>query len=212
MILRFLVGFLFTYLLIHYLQKAVSVLYNTHILYSYSYWYSISTFTIPEMESERYICRLIWSIYFILYYYSINLKCFTHKNWNISHFSLSCRNNLWVRLNYATTHHHPPPAKICPLPLTTSQNISTATHHHLPPAKIYPPPPTTSQYISTTAYHFPKNGPPPRKSQNILIYNLFRYCFNSFFFFEMQYSFPWRFCVIKFWSVRFSNSKFSLHS
>ena len=37
--------------------------------------------------------------------------------------------------------------------------------------------------------------------------------FNSFFFFELQYSFPWRrFCVIKFWSVRFSNSKFLLHS
>ena len=40
-----------------------------------------------------------------------------------------------------------------------------------------------------------------------------RHCFNSFFFFEMQYSFPWRrFCVIKFWSVRFSNSKFLLQS
>ena len=56
---------------------------------------------------------------------------------------------LWVRLNYATTHHH-----------------------HSPPAKIYPPLPTISQNTSTTTYHFPKNGPPPRKSQNIFIYNL----------------------------------------
>ena len=80
--------------------------------------------------------------------------------------------NKWVRLNYATTHHHPPPP-------TTSENMSTTTHHqrkyvhhHPPPAKIYPPQPTTSHNISTTTYHFPKNGPPPRKSQNIFIYNL----------------------------------------
>ena len=72
-----------------------------------------------------------------------------------------------------TIHHHRPPP-------TTIQNISTTTHHqpkyvhqHPPPAKVHPRPPTTSQNISTTTYHFPKNGPPPRKSQNILIYNLF---------------------------------------
>ena len=71
-----------------------------------------------------------------------------------------------VRLNHATTtyqqpkyiHHHPSPP-------TTSQNILTITHYHPPPAKIYPPPPTTSQNTSTTTYNFPKNGPPPRKSQ-----------------------------------------------
>ena len=112
----------------------------------------------------------------------------------------------WVRLNYATTHHHPPPAKICPAPPTT-------IHHHQPLAKICLSPPTTSQNISTTAYHFIKNGPPPCKSQNIFIITSFRHCFNSSFFFEMQYSFPWRrFCVKKFWSVRFSNFKFLLHS
>ena len=161
------------------------------------------------MESERYICRLIWSIYLILYYYSINLKCFTHKNWTISHFRpmiLSCRNNLWVRLNYATTHHHPPLAKICPpppTPPTTSQNTSTTTHHHPPPANIYPPLPTISQKMD---HH-------PAKAKIYWYITSFRHCFNSFFFFEMQYSFPWwRFCVIKFWSVRFSNSKFLLHS
>ena len=69
------------------------------------------------------------------------------------------------------------------------------THHH-------PPPPTTSQNISTTTHHFPKTGPPPRKSQNIFIYNLLL---------ALQYCFPWRgFCVTKFWSVRFSSSKFLL--
>ena len=71
-----------------------------------------------------------------------------------------------VRLNYATTHHHPlpattihhhpPPAKIHPPPPTTSQNISTTTYHHPPKAKIYPPPPSTSQDISTTTHQQPK--------------------------------------------------------
>ena len=58
-------------------------------------------------------------------------------------------------------HHHPPLS-------TNSQNISplpTTAHHH-------PSAPTTSQNISTATYHFPKNGPPPNKSQNIFIYNL----------------------------------------
>ena len=117
-----------------------------------------------------------------------------------------------VRLNHATTtyqqpkyiHHHPSPP-------TTSQNILTITHYHQPPAKVYPPPPTTSQNTSTTTYNFPKNGPPPRKSQNIFIYISFWHCCNSFFFLEMKYSFPWwRFCVTKFWSVCFSSSKFLL--
>ena len=63
-----------------------------------------------------------------------------------------------IRLNYATTHHELSP--------------STTTHYQ--PKYIYhhPTPPTTNQNISTTIYHFPKNGPPPRKSQNIFIYNL----------------------------------------
>ena len=87
---------------------------------------------------------------------------------------------LWVRLNYAIAHHHPPPP-------TTSQNIFPTIHHHPPPAKIYSPPPTTSQNISTTTHHHPKNGLRPSKSQNIFIHCSFWHCFNSFFFFEMQY-------------------------
>ena len=144
---------------------------------------------------------------------------------------------LRVRLNYATTHylpppptsqnmsttthHHSPPAKICPpLPTTTyhhpapppntSQNMSTTTHHqpkyvqhHPPPVKIYSPLPIISQKMD---HH-------PAKAKIYSYINPFRHCFNNFFFFKMQYSFPWRrFCVIKFWSVRFSNSKFLLHS
>ena len=96
------------------------------------------------------------------------------------------------------THHHPPPP-------TTSQNISTtthcqpppftATHHHKPPAKIYPPLPTTSQ---RTNHH-------PAKGRICSYITSFWHFFNSFFFFEMQYSFLWRkFCVIKF----FKFSKF----
>ena len=93
---------------------------------------------------------------------------------------------LWVRLNYATTHHQP-----------------KYIHHHPPPAKIYPPLPTISQKMD---HH-------PAKAKIYWYITSFRHCFNSFFFFEMQYSFPWRrFCVIKFWTVRFSNSRFLLHS
>ena len=125
--------------------------------------------------------------------------CFCLHSW--FHFSWPFLRKNWLKQLMGQTKlwHHPP--------------APTTIHQHPPPAKICPPPPTTSQNISTTTYHFPKNGPPPRKSQNIFIYIPFRHCFNSFFFFEMQYSFPWRrFCVIKFWSVRFSNSKFLLHS
>ena len=67
-----------------------------------------------------------------------------------------------------TTHHYQPTAK--------------TYHHHAPPAKIYPPPPTTSRNISTTTYHVPKNGPPPRKSQNIFIYNLLLRLLKQFLF------------------------------
>ena len=134
-----------------------------------------------------------------------------------------------VRLNYDTIHHNPPRP-------TTIQNISTTTHNH-------PPPSTTThqqpKYVhhqppSTSTHHQPKyinHHPPPSKTYpplptisqkmdrqpaKVKVYSYmtsFRHCFNSLFFFEMQYSFPWRrFCVIKFWSVRFSNSKFLLHS
>ena len=102
----------------------------------------------------------------------------------------------WVRLNYTTTHHDPPPS-------TTTHHQPKYVHHHPPPAKIYPPLPTISQKMD---HH-------PAKAKIYWYITPFRHCFNSFFFFEMQYSFPWwRFCVIKFWSVRFSNSKFLLHS
>ena len=91
-------------------------------------------------------------------------------------------------------HHHP-------LRPTTSQNISTTTHYHLPPAKICPPPPTTSQKMDHR----------PAKAKIYSYVTSFWHCFNSFFFFEMQYCFPWRrFCVTKFWSVSFSSSKFLL--
>ena len=118
-----------------------------------------------------------------------------------------------VRLNYATTHHdspppttihhHPPPAKVWPPPPTTIHHQPKYIHHLPPPAKIYPPLSTISQ----------KMDHQPAKAEIYWYITSFRHCFNSFFFFEMQYSFPWwRFCVIKFWSVRFSNSKFLLHS
>ena len=85
-------------------------------------------------------------------------------------------------------HHHQPPT-------TTTHHQPKYMHHH-------PLPHTTSQNTSPTTYYFPKNGPPPRKSQNIFIYNLLL---------ALQYCFPWRrFCVTKFWSVRFSSSKFLL--
>ena len=69
---------LFTYPLIY---RSLFVSYVAHIVYSYSYLEKVllPAFTIPEMESERkislrfYICRLFWSIYLILCYYSINL-------------------------------------------------------------------------------------------------------------------------------------------
>ena len=110
-------------------------------------------------------------------------------------------------------HHHPPPP-------TTSQNVSTTTHHdplpfttthhqpkyihhHYPrPAKKYPPPPTTTQKMD---HH-------PTKSKIYSYITSFWLCFSKFFFFKIQYFFPWRrFWVIKFWSVCFSNSKFLLH-
>ena len=96
-------------------------------------------------------------------------------------------------------HHHPPPAKMYhhyPLPLTT-------IHQHVSPPKIYPPLPITSQ----------KMDQQPTKAKIYSYVTSFWHCFNSVFFFEMWYSFPWRrFCVIKFWSVCFSNSKFLLYS
>ena len=99
-----------------------------------------------------------------------------------------------------TTHHQPKYVHHHPPPPTTSQKYF---HNHAPPAKMYLPLTTISQKMD----HHPAI---------IKIYSYitsFRHCFNSFIFFEMQYSFPWRrFCVIKFLSVCFSNFNFLLHS
>ena len=46
----------------------------------------------------------------------------------------------------------------------------------------HPLPSITSQNISTATYHFPKNGPPPLKSQNIFIYNLLLRLLKQFIF------------------------------
>ena len=121
------------------------------------------------------------------------------------------------------THHHPPTSTTTHHQPKYIQNHPT-THHHsqsstttrYQPEYIphHPPLPITSQNISTTTHNQPKNGPPPSKSQNMFIYSItsFWHCFNSFFFYEMQCSFPWwRFCVKKFWSVCFTSSKFLLH-
>ena len=127
----------------------------------------------------------------ILYYFRLHLVRFCDIITNIWWDILN-----WVRLNYATTHHHPPPS-------TTTHHHPKYVHHYPPPAKIYPPLPTISQKMD---HH-------PTKAKIYWYITSFRHCFNSFFFFEIQYFFPWwRFCLIKFWSVSFSNSKFLLHS
>ena len=119
-----------------------------------------------------------------------------------------------VRLNYGTTHQDPPPSTTThhqpkyihhhPLPTTTIHRHPPPAkyiHHHKPPAKIYPPLPTTSQRMD---HH-------PAKARICSYITSFWHFFNSFFFFEMQYSFQWRrFCVIKFWSIYFSNHNFLL--
>ena len=146
-----------------------------------------------------------------------------------------------VRLNYATTHHDPPrpttihhdppPAKICPPPPTTTHHQPKYIHHHPPPAKIYPPPPTIThhqpKYIhhhpppakiypppsTTTHHHLPPNKKwtttqqKPKYIHILVLLTLFLQ-----FLFLQNAIFPWwKFCVIKVWSARFSNSKFLLH-
>ena len=126
-----------------------------------------------------------------------------------------------------TTHHHPQ------LP-TTSQNMSTTTHHHPPPSisthhqpkyvHHHPLPPTTSQNISTTTHYHPKHihhylpfpkkwTTTPQKSKYIHIWPPLDIALTVSF--SSKCNIPFRdgdFFVIKFWSVRFSNSKFLLHS
>ena len=150
-----------------------------------------------------YLKFCIWQ-----YFLSMFRACF-HAGIDSKTLNLCCAYEkcqiLRVRLNYVNTHHDPPP--------------STTTHHHPKYIHHHPPPTTTSQNMSTTTHHqpqyihhhlpFPKMDHHPAKAK----ITSSRHCFNSFFIFEVQYSFPWRtFCVIKFWSVRFPNSKFLLHS
>ena len=65
-----------------------------------------------------------------------------------------------VRLNYATTHQRPPPAKIYPSPPTTHHQPKYIRHH--PPQS--------------------KNGPPPSQNQCISIYNLLLRLFLTVYF------------------------------
>ena len=99
----------------------------------------------------------------------------------------------WVRLNYASAHHHPP-------------SLTTIHHHYTPPAKIYPPPSTTTHHYPSPPYKQPKyihhHLPLPKKMDHPAKARIYSnitslwHCFNSFFFFGIQYSFPWRrFCV-----------------
>ena len=89
-----------------------------------------------------------------------------------------------------TIHHHP-------LSPTSSQNISTT--HQQPK---YPPPPTTT----------PKMDHHLAKAKIYSYITSFGHCFNSSFFYKIRYSFTWRrFYVIKFWSIRFWNSKLLQH-
>ena len=98
--------------------------------------------------------------------------------------------NILSQIPSTITHHDPPP--------------STITHHHPPPPKIYLPTSTTTRKMDL--------HPAKAKIYSYIHINSFWHSFNSSFFFEMQYTFSWkRFCVKKFWSVRFWNSKFLLH-
>ena len=84
--------------------------------------------------------------------------------------------NHWGRLNYATIHHH----------LDRHYQPKYIYRHHPPPAKIYPLPPITSQNKSTTMHHHPKMDHRPNKSQNSSYITSFWHCVNSLFFFEMR--------------------------
>ena len=84
---------------------------------------------------------------------------------------------------------------------TTSQNIFTTTKYHPTPAKIYLPPPTNIQKMD---YH-------PTKTKIYSSITSCWHCFNSFFFFKIQYSFPWRrFCVIKFFKFKISTTFYDI--
>ena len=151
-----------------------------------------------------YLKFCIWQ-----YFLSIFRACF-HAGIDSKTLNLCCAYGkcqvLQVRLNYVNTHHDPPPS-------TTTHHNPKYIHHQPPPAKICPPPRTTSHNIPTITHlqpkyihhhlPFPKMDHHPAKAK----ITSFRHCFNSFFIFEVQYTFPWRtFCVIKFWSV----SKFQI--
>ena len=94
---------------------------------------------------------------------SLALQIFSSYDVNLFNISLIVN---WVRLNYPTTHHHPPspttihhrPKYIHHLP------PSTITHHHLLPPTISQPLSTISQNMPTTIHHHPPSAeicPPP---------------------------------------------------
>ena len=94
-----------------------------------------------------------------------------------------------------TIHHDPPPS-------TTTHHQPKYIHYYPPQAKIHPPLPNTSQKVD---HH------PARQSQNMFIYNRLLALLKQFLFLWNAIFFPWRrFCLTKFWSVRFSSFKFLL--
>ena len=129
---------------------------------------------------------------------------YIYTTWNLCwRYGCTLNSHNLAFTTFVQTHHQPKYIYHHPPPPTTSQSISTTTHHHPAPAKIYPPLPTICQKMDR--HH--------TKSKIYSYITSFRHCFNSSFFFKMQYYFPWwRFCVIKFWSVCFLNSKFLLDS
>ena len=95
-----------------------------------------------------------------------------------------------------TIHHQPKYIHHQPPPTTTTHQQPKYIHHHSPPPTIHPPLPTTTQKMD---YH-------PAKAKI--------YSYIAPFDIVLTVSFSskskppwWRFCVIKFWSARFSNSK-----
>ena len=169
---------------------------------------------IKDVASEYFYCYCLFSlsffISFIIHRFNIiannilfisfcntSFLLYMNKKTNIKCWQETTVQFFWrsgrIRLNCATTHHNPPRSTTThhhPPPSTTFHRQPKYIYHHQPPATIYPPLPIISQKMD---HH-------PAKVKMYSYITSFRHCFNSFFFFQMQYSFPWRrFCVIKFW-------------
>ena len=96
---------------------------------------------ISQEQLRQPFWKLIWIYCFLLNVTGLDLDLLTLVRYekNLADFATNNINVwLWVRLNYATSHHHPPAP-------STSQNISTSTHHHPKNG----PPLIKSQCIST---------------------------------------------------------------